>query len=601
MNSSDSVTRSHLGSCSTRRSASDGLSALNLRRQDFRASCKELLDGVSNTRQRLASMRTAVAETQDDISSSCAELLELARNIDIEINGSSRDKVALTAAEREIRVLQLHPESLQLGVGAKRELQELELATSELEIDALTRQAEEAERLEQETREAAEAAIQKLEADERALRQDQELDAELAPQKTAAAAVAGGLQFEDQLCYEWLRMLREDQPWHAGLAIMEAECDSWEARLHDHIAPSACSGSNISAEGHHEQLARLDAELGDLTAAERARRTSCGECLQLLSQNGPWHSVYSSIHQAYLVTEQLQKSNDLLAGDIAGCCWQQLGARSTFSRSVHQRGVDTRPSNGGGSQASSSEAHLPPGPRFYSPVHLLASHTASSASASTQSWVDEAEPSRMPSAVVTNVNEWNRATDISSKADDHGLSFLVGPIKDKRLRPNVTRPSCLASASWGGFEPSEFSRGKESVPTARGLALSSPAPNSVELLRQAFKEPLSRAVGGSNLGSQSSSGSHVYPPPPSRAPLSGSPQETSRPSSKTRSNWVTFHAQQNLFEPRTFEDNFGVAADTNDGVFFIDGEAASYQMRGDAPSDAFENAGNGIPAEDWDV
>eukprot|EP00930_Biecheleria_cincta_P045280 TRINITY_DN31211_c0_g1_i1.p1 TRINITY_DN31211_c0_g1~~TRINITY_DN31211_c0_g1_i1.p1 ORF type:complete len:599 (+),score=80.89 TRINITY_DN31211_c0_g1_i1:73-1869(+) len=594
----DSAASCPLGTGSRRHSASDALMALNLRRQDVSASCKELLDGVCHTRQRLASMRSAVAKTEDDISRRCAELLELAASIDRDINGSSREKAALIAAEREIRVLQLHPESLQLGRSEKCEHQGFELAASELEIDALTRQAEEAERLEQETREAAEAAIQKLEAEERTLCQEQELDAELAPQKNAAAAVAGGLQFEDQLCYEWLRMLGEDKPWHAGLAIMEAECDSWEGRLHDHIAPSACSGSNISAEGHHEQLARLDAELGDLTAAERARRTSCGECLQLLSQNGAWQPVYSSIHQAYRIIQQLQTSDDLLAGDIAGCCWQKLGARSRASHSSLAR-VDTRPSNVGSSQEPSSETYLPPGPRFYSPVHLLVPQTASSSSASTQHWVDEAQSSRMPSAVVTNATEWNRGADISSKTEDNGLSFLVGPTKDKRLRPSISRPSCLASATWGSFEPSGFSNGRESITTIRGPASSSPARSSVELLRQAFKEPLSRAVGGSDSCSHVSSSSHVYPLQPSRPP-SGSP-ETNRPNSKTRSNWVTFQAQQNLFEPQAFQDNFGVAPDSYGVACFTDGEATGYHTQGAALPNSFGRAGNGMLAEDWDM
>ncbi|CAE8695317.1 unnamed protein product, partial [Polarella glacialis] len=287
-----------------RHSAREALSALDARRDEFCRSRDQMLDAVAGLRQNLAAVRAAVRDAGIRIQGGCGELQELAGEADRHFHASGPDRAALAEAERDVRELERRAEILRLEEGEKRRSAEVELAAAALELDALTKRAEEAERLEGETELAAAAALPALQAqlaaEEQALQEELDLEAEVTTSwRPSAGEAEGGLDPDEQLCFEWYHMLREDKPHQAALALAEAECDSWEMRLHALVAPPAfrLGGGNADSGTGRAGLQRLDAELLDLTAAERGRRSDSAECLQVLSQEGPGRLIFSEIHE----------------------------------------------------------------------------------------------------------------------------------------------------------------------------------------------------------------------------------------------------------------------------------------------------------------
>eukprot|EP00931_Biecheleriopsis_adriatica_P025777 TRINITY_DN15758_c0_g1_i1.p1 TRINITY_DN15758_c0_g1~~TRINITY_DN15758_c0_g1_i1.p1 ORF type:complete len:178 (+),score=37.10 TRINITY_DN15758_c0_g1_i1:130-663(+) len=142
------------------------------------------------------------------------------------------------------------------------------------------------------------------------------------------------------------------------------------------------------------------------------------------------------------------------------------------------------------------------------------------------------------------------------------LASLFGVGSRERLQRGDSLPSCLAQA---GFEPSPFSA-MNSV-SSGGV---SPPPNSAELLRKAFQEPLSHA-----LEARRSSGAAA--PRSTQAPR----LETSdRKESRARQGWVMFESHQHVQESAGHAFGAAFAQPSNVGSpAFEDFEAANGQYQ----------------------
>ncbi|CAK9042768.1 unnamed protein product [Durusdinium trenchii] len=314
---------------------------------------------------------------------------------------------------------------------------------------------------------------------------------ERAELQAAIGAAAGGLPLEEDRCYEWLRMLKEDKPAKAALLAAEAECDYWEDQLHEHLLMA------LRWKPPREGLERLDAELQDLTLEERMRTASCAKCFEALARDYP-QQPFSELQEAYAMLEDFRQSNDLLAATQAAAQWKE--------HSIQDGKVKPRRSPDRSIAPKVDESYLPPGPRFFSVAQLL------------QPPQDPVEPAlRMPKAVVSR-SEWFAPS--TPQVQPSGVSFLSG-LTTRRIQPSET-----GSLSWGRpyFEPTMFSSGDGFDPFA---SFTSKAPTSADVLRRAFEEPLSEALGRRTTSTSSKRSKRKVPSSLERPPRSG---------------WVTFEA-----------------------------------------------------------
>lgn len=478
-------------SCAGQTAASSQVSSSALREDAGR-----LLEQAQHIRRQLFRARAKVEDAKASAQDRSCKILQLAQETDGLIESS------LASNNRELR------DQKEGCVDAEKEAED---AFEEPELRALAAHAEEAERREREAVEEVESLRQALERT--GLRRPEAKSNQ--PLAAVLDAVAGGLPLQEQMCYEWLRMLRHDKPAHSALMIVEAECDVWEDRLHSLLAPEACKPGFRRQQG----LDRLQAELSDLTSEERMRKTSCSTCLQLLSQKAEQHA-WRDLEVVYALVDDLRCANDMLAGEKAKEQWQQLAAVAKEPKE-HQ---------GLPHPHGSVEAGLPPGPKFFSVAQLLQSQSQDTA---------PAEPDdlpRMPPAVLSPA-EW--ATSSPCQAS-HGLSFLYGPTSQARLQPVKARATSLEQGRRAQycFEPSIFSAAGDSIEHARSVDTMQ---QSTELLRQVFEEPLSEAIGTRRPTSSSSSlAGHKVPP-----------SLADRPS---RAGWVTFEARGAVRHPLPEEE-----------------------------------------------
>eukprot|EP00435_Cladocopium_sp_Y103_P025583 s1500_g6.t1 len=359
------------------------------------------------------------------------------------------------------------------------------------------------------------AAIEEKEAQElaeKSRRQDPAAEA-----SAAIDAAAGAQPLQEEKCYEWLRMLREDKAVHAGIIAVEAECDYWEAQLQDHLV-AALPRWKSSREG----VQRLDAELQDLALDDRGT-SGCDRCLEVLDRDHP-RQPFCHLRGIYALLDDLRQRNDNLAAAQSGLRWQRLAEEGQCRSASPEKSPDRK----------ADERYLPPGPKFFSVVQLLQPEDPP----------PPPEVPRMPKAVVSR-SEWFSPWNPQA---ENGNSFLPSLISSRRLQPSET-----GSLSWGRpgsycFEPSIFSSGDYWDPF--GGPLPSKTPTSAEVLRRAFEEPLSEVLAGHSgrTGQRPSSA----PRAPRKVPSSLEKRQ--------RSGWVTFEATVQTPTSPSPSPNYAVTA-----------------------------------------
>lgn len=493
-------------------------------------SSTELRGIVAGLREQAAKVRTGAERAQARHLASGERLLELVSQVDRERCLSSRESAEAADEAAEVAALEQRLGVLQLEEGELRREAQLEALRTKLDLEALAARAAEAERHQAETALRAASAASALPglqaamiAEERRLQELQQRHVKLSEQ-VSSATPSDELQH-----YEWCRMLVEDRPEHLALSVVEAESASWEKRLHDALAPLAFRGPPKS-----EGLVRLEAELDNIGAVERAKRASCSECLRKLraqEDDGPWSNVVSELQEAYQVIVKLRSSSDALAGEIASCRWRRTGSDSAAaslldSSPAPRRMVVTQP-------------HMPRGPRFHAPA-LVRPKAKAQPSEQPRSKI------AMPSAVITNANDWEAGLqDAPTRSEPpKGLSFLLND-SSERFRPGNQLSNDFGPSFWTeenlGTAAAEFEK-----PLPKTTSQLPSGPTKEELARQAaaaFRQPLSAALGAS-------------PQPPYRASsFSGSDQ----PRFKQRAEWVTFEASPPA-QNRVVQGHSGFAA-----------------------------------------
>lgn len=388
--------------------------------------------------------------------------------------------------------------------GAKKTV---ELAKQRLEVQGpqLVHAAEDFKRVIEE-KEAQELA-------EKSRRQDPAAEA-----SAAIEAAAGAQPLQEEKCYEWLRMLREDKAIHAGIIAVEAECDYWEAQLQDHLTAAL-----LRWKSSREGVQRLDAELQDLALDDRGT-SGCDRCLEVLDRDHP-RQPFCHLRGIYALLEDLRERNDKIAAAQSGLRWQRLTEEGQCRTTSPERSPDRK----------ADERYLPPGPKFFSVVQLLQPEDPP----------PPPEVPRMPKAVVSR-SEWFSPWNPQA---DNGHSFLPSLISSRRLQPSET-----GSLSWGRpgsycFEPSIFSSGDYWDPF--GGPLPSKTPTSAEVLRRAFEEPLSEVLGGRAAAGNAR---------PSSAPRAPRKVPSSLERRQCRSGWVTFEATVRTPTSPSPSPNYAVTA-----------------------------------------
>jgi hypothetical protein len=458
---------------------------------------------------------------------------------------------------------------LQLEEGERRRAAELRLVRSELELDSLAAKAAEAERAEAEAVFLGRSGLpQRLRAGiadaELALREAQEEEAKRPP------------GIEDQRYLEWYRMLNEDKPEQFALSIMEASCDNWEQSLLDLLSPVAFKSALRCAEG----LDRLDAELHDFAANDRAQNATSAECLQALSEEGPWRLVFAELQEAYTLVSQLRARNDSLAGQIAALRWRRSGT----SASALPTSLPNSPAKLLPKAEPSPLQNLPPGPKFSAPVlpWLVPQNADSKAQEQEETQLKRppeptSEPSRPRREVV---HQPVLATE------EKGIGYLCGR-SNQRFRPGMAMHLGFESA-WGSDAQANMGPTMQKagvLPQQHGRVMG-PA-ELASIAAAAFKEPLSSAVGTSSMPS---------PPPRQAAPVK-----------QKCSDWVTFDSHGSRDLPATaptFPSDSGFAPlDTVPSAFtdpgMQNGFASAPQPQNgfgfgfEAPDEGWEKEGSG--------
>lgn len=474
----------------------------------------ELNSNVNGLREKTHAVRNAVLQAQAKLEHGGRQLLELAAQAERDRQLCSRSGHATedSALQQAIFMLEQRLAALQAEENDHRR-------GAEFELERLEARALEVER--NETQPALNAVVQlpalraEIAAEARQLHGLREHV--LAQEREAFQATS----LEEQRYFEWGRMLLEDRPDHIALAIVEEDCDAWEHQLHGVISPVAFRDSGFR---RGQGLERLDAELGSIGAAERAKRASCAECFERLVDEGSWRSVFSEILEAYKFVDNLRGNNDALAGEIAGLRWRRHG--STMPPAGGAEAVN----NGAAQSTVVTQPNLPPGPRFNAPV-------LSKPKVQPNGPVDDDEErpgTSMPRAVTSDRCDWEASgREGPKRPEEKGIAFLCQGSK-QRFKPSLAIPANSGFDSVWGSQDAESLWNK--TPTRESRASSLPATKPVKpamgagelarLAAAAFKEPLTSSLGTGKL--------------PRSSPLPSPNDQTSQLQPRVRTEWVTF-------------------------------------------------------------
>jgi len=543
-------------------------------------AARVVLNATQALRARSAIVRDAVVQAGERLRSRGERLLLLLCEADHGmrgVGGLGGLAAAAAAAEdhaAEIRALEQQVEELKLVEGDQRRVAEVEFSRSEKELELLAQHAAEAERSEAEAQLEAAALPPELRAalaaEERELEAAQRRDVARDRERQVAAAPLP----EELMYFEWCNMLSEDRPEHAALCVAEAARDGWEQQLRGIVGPAAFGsaarvgaspdlssappgGALASACGpatgsSSQGLGRLDAELHGLGVRDRARRATSGQCLQRLSDEGPWRLAFSEAYEAFQLVEELREHNNALAGELVSLRWRRLGhggGASPAACLVEGPGppasapvfASTPSAPTGGACASAASAMRRPtsaplarGPRFNAPPIFPGGVgqspgaagfgcTTSGRGAGHDSWPEAPSGQVMPRPVVADAREWEAGNrEHHQRRDENGLAALLGA---RRFKPGSAMFTGFeaSAADWGGAPPVVE---QPDPPRAKR------PPGAAELAKATaakFAEPLCYSFGGARRGSDRGSGVR-----PRAASVSGLP--------KPRAEWVTFES-----------------------------------------------------------
>lgn len=405
----------------------------------------ELGQIVAQTRERTSVLLKALNCSKVRFDASSEMLLDLVAKVELEFQAVQVARDAALASEKEVAKLRERVDVLNLEEAERRGGSKgcLPSSCNDLEPGSFPTSTE----------------LKLLKAD---LRDDELLLFDLQQQCAALGCSADHPSScpDERQFFEWYSMLVEDDPEHVAMAIIESECDAWEHRLHELLAPVAFPSSNAEL---GEGVDRLVTEIESIGASERGQKAGCAECLHRLAREStPWSPAISKLREAYDSVEALRTSGDYFAGEIVAVRWKRVGSSpasivSTPPVPLKAKEVVTQP-------------NLPIGPRFSTP---LSSQLPTPAA-------DEQAKTAMPQAVVTDAKEWEIGAQ--SIPVEQGLSYLCGT-SAQRFRPGTVVSSGFETSLWGDDPPQES--GKKTV-------------DMNDLTRwasAAFREPLSAALG----------------------------------------------------------------------------------------------------------
>lgn len=406
--------------------ARETLSSLEALRDDVLRVQKELRGAVSDLRGKAGGLKASVARSVERVQAEGAKTLAITGLAEQDLEAD--DSVAAISVERKVEVLEQRLGVLRLEEGERRRQAEMCQLRVELDRERLAARAAEAERSEADAALLVSGRLPGLRAEVVVA----EAELEQARERARARAANGP---DEQRYHEWYCMLLEDRPEHFSLAVIESERDGWEQRLRDLVSPEATS--SLQREPRRRGIDRLDAELFDVgVAAAGGERPppSSEQCLQALSEEGPWRLVFGELAEAHAFILGLSKRNDALASQISELRWRRaniLRGPGTAAASTSLADLDT---------SQLGAPHLPRGPRFAAPVMAKPPDLArvgveglESADALAQAKAHGSGPAtRRP---VADAAEWEAAKLEPLGVDnDRGLAFLC-KTSDRRLRP----------------------------------------------------------------------------------------------------------------------------------------------------------------------
>jgi len=431
----------------------------------------ELLLAPARLRGRTEVAGEALGRARARVGAASELVLELVAKAQCEAVAAEATRLAAANAEAVAAAAERRLGELRLEEGERCRNAELDFLRSKFSSEASSSKADrhpDTDRMQEAFAASGELSAVRAELfeEERRLRRLHELVAEREREVAEAASP------DERQCFEWYGMLAEDSPEHVAMAMIEADCDGWEQRLHECISPFAfhTNDGRPSGEGVH----RLESEIDRIGASERAKRASCAECLHRLAQDGgTWSTAVVELQRAYSVVERMRNSNDGMAADIASCRWRRAGA--AVSSLVDTAPLPLR------SKEVIVQPNLPKGPRFSAPV--LAEWEPKKASLDSDAGI-----AYMPQAVVADEGAWEAAGREPPKGPDaQGLAFLSNA-STQRFRPGKMVSSGFEFSTWGS--PADEERLQEG-----GGQKQLEIDDLTRWAAASFREPLSTALG----------------------------------------------------------------------------------------------------------